>query len=76
MKHKTNGKKIRGAAADVLRAMAERKRKRSVKLKGKGKDVRAAKKMASARSLTSTASKIEAKGKKAPRTRRVGRPRA
>ena len=73
---KSNGKKIREDVADVLRAMAERKRKRSIKLKGKGKDVRAAKKMASARSLTSAANKIEAKGKKAPRTRRFGSPRA
>lgn len=62
----------RRAAAKVLRSVADKKVKRAIKLKGKGKDVRAAGKMSRAKQLRSTASNLERKARQsAPRRRRL-----
>jgi hypothetical protein len=66
----------RRAAASVLRKLAEKKAKKAVKLKGKGKDVRAMEKMERAGQLRKTASNLERKARaKKTRARKFGRPR-
>ena len=62
----------RRAAAGLLRKLADKKVKKAIKLKGKGRDVRAMGKMDRAKQLRSTASNLERKARQnAPRRRRL-----